>query len=531
MADIALPRAYTGGRTTRRGVKLPDGSDVPQVRLPSDPGVRAPAGAFDGGGAGMVDFGKGLADFGASVARVSEKALDAKRDAQVAVSTARAAADLKGFVTDLETDTDYETYPQRFEERAKAAFEQYGQGMDEKGMASFRTKFEILSLEQAGAVRKIGNKRLVDGATADLDAALDGYAGIAANAVSDQQRADALELGRTAIRGTAEGGIISREEAGKRERGFLGKVDEITARQMIAADPEAAIAAIGNAKLFPDMDEKQRLSLLDTATRRAESIVNDRTRREEKREREAEKGIRKQGDEAAKELDALAVDGGLTREEVDKRKSVLSPTEYRSFLKTLTGGEINDNRSIVADMEPILGTPEAASRLDAAYQRGDLSTGTYRAMREKDRNLLKDDQPTSPYKSARGFLATALDPGQISNEPTIRQPLAIAQARALGDIDAWIRANPSATYEQAQEHAEKLLDRYQNVAFGELRLALPRPYRFTGNKRDVSEQAVTEAAARVQSDLDLGKITKVEAAREFSNLDVWERAVAPKPGK
>lgn len=544
MADIELPYRISGGGGRSRPVATPGAESVPTVRSTADrgvrvPGIRAPdavvpsaprvpSEAFGGSG----DFeaaAKGLSDFGASLARVSEASVTAEREAAVSAATVRATADLKSFVMDLEQDPDFATYPERFKTKATEAFETYSQGLDERSKAKFRANFERLSLEQALNVRSMANKRVVDKATADLDTALDGYANIGAEAASPQERAEAVAQGRAAIQSAAQTGVINAETAGKRERAFLSRLDEVTARKLIAADPFSAAKVLGNSKILPNIDEKARVQLLETANRRVEAIERENTAKADRAERRAEREIRRQGDEAAKELDQLLADGVLTREAVDKKRGVLSPSEYRGFLKAVGPKEIDaDDRDTIARIEPILGTPGADYQIDLAFATDKLKTETYRSLRNKNRELMKDDQPDSPYKTGREFLSVGLDPGQISNDPTVRQPLAIARVRALRDYDNWIAGNPNAVREDIQRKADEVLERYQNVAFGELRLALPRPYGFSGSKRDVTPDTVTEAAGKILQDQAAGKLSPTEAARELQNLDVWERASQPK---
>lgn len=286
----------------------------------------------------------------------------------------------------------------------------------------------------------------------------------------------------------------------------------------------ASVAPAGGSIVdFLRPDKRQQM--LDT-TLRTLSVL------EERDQRRAEKALKDAGDQAEKDLDAMAVDGTLTRDAIERRKSLLSPTAYKSALKALDPkqADVKDDRDAVLRLEPILDSPEAPALIDQSYQVGELSTTTYRSMREKVRTFQKDDQPDSPYRSGRKFLTTALDPGQIGPDPMMRQPLAIAQARALADFDAWSEANPKITRVQAMTKADELMRAWQTVGFSDMRLALPRPRGFTGNKADVTGADVAAARAAVVGALDRGEISNDQAKLELDPLDVWDRVLA-KPVK
>jgi len=532
---IELPARIPNSERSRRGVALPSAADVPTVRLASDPGVKlaspninVPSGAFGGAvGQGLQELGSGIADFGASIAKVSQAAQDARRATAVKSATARATADLKAFVLDLEQDPDYQSYPDKFKARAEAALEAYGADLDDRGKAEFRSNFEAMALGQAYDARRLANKRVVDAATADLDTSLDTFAGVAAGASRPEDHDLAVAQAIGTIDDAAAGGIISAEEAGKRKRTFAGRLDEVEAMQQISADPDRAATMLVDPELFPNLDEKRRQTLLDTATRRSDALATKRRAEAERQDKLAEKRMKEDGDAllktfydsdspSAAQLDAL------------KNHPGVSPAEYKGAVKLLEGGSKEDDTGFLLDVIPRLHTEDISRDLSEGLAAGKLKSDTYRTLMNQNKAALADDRPASPYKSGRDYVSNGLDPGQLGADPFVRAALTAAQTDALVDYDTWAAAHPDATFEQSIEQARAIRSQYQNVAFDQMSLALPRPRGFAGSKRDVTIEHVNAARRDLARRIQSGDLSDTEAAREIESLNTWEGVLARK---
>lgn len=275
---IELPRRSNAPPSRRGAVRLPTAGDVPRVPVQRDPGVRVPAGAFgEQTGAALVDVGQAIGQLGGTLADISQQLAAKKRRAQVASSTAEAGAALQSYSLDLESDPDWETYNDRFEQRSQEIFDQHSQGLDAEGLAQFTERFQRLQLESAYRVKRLGTARAADAGVADLNTALDGYASLAGRAASPEEFDFAFAMAREDIDRAAQDGFIT-EEAGQRAyQRFTEQADSVAARQLILENPAAAVKALSNPDAFPHLDEGQRVSLLGAAQ---QDIEREAARRE-----------------------------------------------------------------------------------------------------------------------------------------------------------------------------------------------------------------------------------------------------------
>ena len=530
--------------------RLPDASalgarPIPEAQRPiislRDPTVEAQAARE--GGAEMARVGAQFSELGGQILasegrrRAELRELEEKtKEAIARINEAKivndASSEINALASDLERDPDWQTASGRFAAGAKKIAEGHAKRFSAAG-----PYFDPLS--QQRFLVNIGKD--VEGKRLGLSEKVFGKASVEAQAVIDQtietaaqdrirtDEAGQLEIDKrvaSTISKMQGAGFLDPKKAGDEFRRYRQR----TAEAQVLADEDAlgpaeVVDRLRDLKQYPALDPAKRLTILDRLDRRA-SAEADRA------ERRADAVLAKQGDDAAKELSAMMADGTLTRAEVDKRKRGLSPSEYRVFLKALEpdADKLTDDPAEVLRLEPMLDRSDAGIELDKAFAGGRLKIETYRSMRERHRSYRADDVPFSPRRAGRDLLTVSLDPGQLGSESMIRQPLAIAQAEALVDFDAWVEASPKATRAEAVEKAREIRERYQNVAFDRMKIAMPKPYGFLGSKEQVTIDAVAGAKQRVLADLDAGRLSREAVAHELQRLDDWERALARAPG-
>lgn len=483
-------------------------------------GRRATADDF-GGGAGLALAGKQLMDFADSLRQREEQAEVSGINADMAKAQADWAVRLDEKLRSAPPGDasfaqgvmdEFDAYMGTYAEAVQTGA---GRGYFERAAAKLRG--HVFTQAMAGQAKLAGAK-----ARLDWDAAVN-QAGAALT--SDPSGFDlALERLELARDYAVQQGlpVASADELLMKGRSELARN---AVQGLIRQNPDAAVADLNAGRWDGYLDGDKKVQLADQATRE----IHHRLALEERAERLAEKRQKQLGDEYAKELDAAWADGVLDRDAIERRRRYLSPAEYRGFLKLLQKpDEGRDDAETISVLQPRLHVDDIGDDLTRAFQAGKLKPETYRTMFNQNRAALKDDAPASPFKAGRGFLAQALDPGQLGGDPAIRQGLAIAQQRALADYDNWAEANPGFDRAAALKKSDELLAQYQTVAFGELRLALPRPRGFTGRKQDIEADAVEAARAEVLRLLDAGRLSRNEAARELEQLEIWERVLAPK---
>ena len=531
--------------------RLPDASALGARPIPEaqrsiislrDPTAEAQAARE--GGAEMARVGAQVSGLGdqllapegrrrAEIRELEEKTKEAVSRINEAKILNEASSEINRLASDLERDPDWQTSSGRFAAGAKKIAEGHA-----KRFAAAGPYFDPLA--QQRFMVNIGKD--VEGKRLGLSEKVFGKASVEAQAVIDQtietaaqDRIRTDDAGRLEVDKRVASTISKMQGAGfldpKKAGDEFRRYRQRTAEAQVLADEDAfgpaeVVDRLRDLKQYPDLDTTKRLTILERLDRRASSEAD-------RMERRAEAQLRKQGDEAARELNAMAADGTLTRSEVDKRRPMLSPSEHKAFLKALEpdADKLTDDPAEVLRLEPMLDRPDVGVELDRAFSRGSLKIETYRSMRERHRSYRADDVPFSPRRAGRDLLTVSLDPGQLGSESMIRQPLAIAQAEALVDFDAWVETSPKATRAEAVEKAREIRDRYQNVAFDRMKIALPRPYGFAGSKEQVTTDAIAGAKQRVLADLDAGRLSQEAVARELQRLDDWERALARAPAK
>lgn len=304
---------------------------------------------------------------------------------------------------------------------------------------------------------------------------------------------------------------------------------------LINRNPAAAIAAI-TGPLAQYLDADRSATLLGQARARMDTLAVQGRLAQERQERLAERRLnmaeRILGDEAF----TRHANGTLTYEWLQQNRGSLNSNDYRALLRSLRGGADFDNPEAVIGLTEQLDTlaPDAFQRAAGqAVRDGTLRTETYRTLIERNRQARRDDQPATAYRQGREFIRDGLDPGVFGDGPQ-QVALRLARSRALTEYDEWARANPQADPATANTQAEAIVRRYQSFNASSMRMSLPLPYGYAGDRTLIDANAIGEARSRIVDARDRGDLTDAAAAREWQYLDSWEatmqaRTPAPRP--
>lgn len=375
-------------------------------------------------------------------------------------------------------------------------------------------------------------KMEADDAAAALDENLDTASRAAAQATNPVERDQHVQGAAAAIKSMSAAGFIDRKAEVNMWQRFKGKIDQVQVEQDIARDPMRAERMLADPRYAPNMDPVQREKAATRAAGLVDRAERARIAQEEKNERRADKMLTEQGKVVSKELWSMwnpdPNKSRLTEAGVERYKSFLPVDEYKALRRAAIGEDkdVKDDRDAVGRLEPMLSQPGAARQVDQAYNAGLLSGPTYRSMRGKAENMEAANAPAKPYVAGRDYLSQALDPGQMGSDPFVRQALSLARVQALADFDTMIEQNPGVGRAEAVTMAQDLHARYQNVAFGQMRIALPRPAGYEGSKADVKLPDVIAARRKVQADIDAKRISPEQAEQTLRQLETWEQIIA-----
>lgn len=480
--------------------------------------------------------------FGQDLRQVSETLYAKEQETKEIVRRQKLSDSRIGAFTELadlqlgfDVSKDPTTAGDRWKAESDRIYQKYEKGLggDPALIGAFKEDFESKRLSGSLDVRSNAVKYITDKSVADLDSKSDTLLSLMSgnkDPVREQQIVDEMTL---LTQDAVEGGVISAEDAGKRRRDFASKGQEARARNDIILSPETALLRLNDPNSYKGMDEVKRTSLTDMATRRVDALRSDRIRLAEKAERDAEKSLKRQGDDTFKNLSGMAANSSLTRDDIEAAKPMLDPSDYRTLLSDLENQDdpekVTDDPSVVANFEFRVDSEDIRQDLLKSLNNKEISLTTFRSLNQKNRELRKPDAtdgPPSPFKSGREFVKTTLNPSQLLDGPAA----AVANsglANALVEYDNWAAAHPEATRAAAQQQASEIVTRYQVINYSNMSMATGLPAGYVGTRNDLTAADIDEAEDRVMADLDAKRLSEAEALQELRKITSW-RAIIEK---
>lgn len=482
-------------------------------------------------GAGFRAIASAAGDMISAQAAFEEKQRNARNAVDLMKANTAATRDINDFADAIEKNGDFRNGTAQFDEGINKRIQERAATIaDPITRERFTSHAMGLAESRRTALRDRLFKLESNDAQATLDETLETTAKAAAQSIDPAERQRLEAQAAKSIKDMRDAGYIEPTVATNLFQKFKGSTARVTAERMLNMDPVRFERFIADPNNLPDLNplDRERLAtragtLIDRAERRAIA-------QEDRNLRRAEHALMLEGRAAAKELWGLhspdPTRNQLTLDAVEARKRELDPGEYKALRRAAQGEAVIDNPESLIRLQPLLDKPGGPAAVDAAMANGELTPTTYLALRNRSVTLNADDKPQSPYKAGRTFIEKALDPGQLGGDPTMRQALAIAQQRAINDYDTWAERNPGVDRPAAIGYATKLQEQYQNVAFEQMKIALPRPAGYQGSKAGVTAEVVTQARAEIARQLEAKQIGQAEASRQFEILESWEVVLA-----
>mgnify|MGYP001607314373 CR=1 FL=1 len=461
--------------------------------------------------------------------------------ARSAFLRAKVAAD-DAFLTDME----YITAPQRYETQLGKELTAAAGAISNK-----RLRQDFLNNSQVELARGVSQQRIrgvkkeQDIGLGALDLTVSGNLDSALRTNDSTTAVGLMDAAANAIHGAVARGWLSEQEGVNRRQKL---VQDFSVGRAEALTPEARVQALQKGAeydkatgqwTFPKIGAWQdmipsaaRTKLLDTAQREVEQNIRFQIALEDRNNRLAEKVLRDQGDELAKEGWTRWKAGTLDMKWLNANRGALSQADHQALIHGLS------------DQDPVRENPETLSRLtrhlatddpgefeteaSLALSSGQIKSSTYSELVSKNRAAAKDDRPASPYRSGRSYVDDTLRP------PTILQGAAqdaasFAHANALSEFDDWAEANPRSTRAQTMDEARAIARRYQIIQFDQMSLGLGLPRFYSGQRALIAPIDLDAAETLTLRELDAGRLSQEQAQNELTKLGQWRSVLSKKP--
>jgi hypothetical protein len=510
-----------------------------QIAPQPDPG--AARGDVAAAGRGAQALTNAADQFGAELAAYSKAAENARRAQQLTAATGTATRALQEAVLQAEQDTDYSTLPDRFGKKLGEIRDTTLKSIEDPVVQGlFSRDWQRLTLPQELAVRRDARKREVDAMGATLDDTLTTLVPMAVQAGTPDQRQAVVDQARIEIARNAELGIISRADAGKRERGFLSQIDEaqVLGRLNVArnaGDPDQADAVMADLTTgkYANLDPTAVERMVRTAQSERDSLRRDLVSRQEKAERDADKAQRER--QAQKEADfILNMDKDPSNpdavREIDLQDALkrqqISPEGYR-MLVTRRQGNLQgvDVPAVEGDLRSRMVRDGVDIHEDVlrARNNGQLSQRTaddlIRQNQEAIASRAKEPWKSADQKRGHEFVTRFLggDQPMVNLSDTQTQRLALAQ-RDYARLVLREGVDPD-------QAARQITARYVD----EIKVSLRSDYFGDADLR--TQAGINSAARRIQQLKNSGLIDPATAAAEADKLKEAARLLQqPAPG-
>lgn len=502
-------------------------------RLPSEadlggaptPRVGGPVGSYQVSGdpttveRATARLGQSVENVGDAIYKIDKELSKARQASQLSDAVGRATGELAELELSFQSDQDFKTAPKRYAERAELVQQKYEALIDDPIVRdAFGVRFRDVANTKRLNVVKNAFAQEADYNVAVLDRNEVIYATNAANAANVAERDVIVDQYRIDLANMRMRNWITDVEAGRRERAFLGKIDQATVtRDMVTNPAETAAKLSLDAEYAKNIPVEQRERLIDQAYRRSG---------EEQRAREAavERERKRIGEEYMKEAVKLQDAGTLTEAFVERIKPFVEWREYQGLRESLRGGAKNDDPGTFAYIEGLVETNPAEARRQAFVQHrnGRITNQTLQSVSSRTRAIERQEGPRSGYERERAHITQVLKPSEFVTDPApgARYALAVREfddyAGAANRTDAELRTK-----------ADEVVKRYSMVDMA----ALARQTGL-GARADPQEQidANLAEARRLMADREAKKISEAEFKRKMRELDrstaAAERALA-----
>lgn len=443
---------------------------------------------------------------------------------------------------ELSSDPDLASRETKFQQFAQAEFGRIHDGMDGTTQKLFSRTANPIADSMSMSIRHTAEKERLDTALVGLRTTNEQLAATAGGAKTADER-DAIKAQiESNLKQAQSTNVLSAAQYETERKAHLVKVDQAWALREIQANPSAAEAKLKDVKYLPDLDPLQRQQLIVQAGNEQLRRANLAYAQEARAEVADRRRMAKAGDEAMKEIIDLNDNNQLTERELEVRRPFLNHTEYQSAKRLLRGGTNIDDMNAVVALEPRLGEMDAKGALTKAFEGRLITRETYSNMIRRNEELLRDDQPASPYKRGREQISEALRPGALLTGPAadIQKQALVNALREYDDFASRVGVQKLRENGQiAVDESRSIIDRHRIVNFDKIGEAIGLPRYVAVPREQVSEADLKGAGAKVLQEFDNGRLSAAERDDQLRKIELWEQILKdrrlaesqPQPGK
>jgi hypothetical protein len=217
------------------------------------------------------------------LARIGAEINEKRRATKLDDLNAKATTELNNFVFSLETDTDYETQIERYDQRVQEIENRVKEetGDDSRLFNLWRREFTVPVTARSFDVRKRAQQGIVGKERAALDDRLYQFSQLPGSG-NPELDSYAISQGLLALDNALKNKFITPEEEASRRQSFLRDAGLASANKAIADNPDAFIVAV-EAGQFGNLSNEDRNDLISKARTAAETLDN-RIRQAEERQ-------------------------------------------------------------------------------------------------------------------------------------------------------------------------------------------------------------------------------------------------------
>lgn len=462
----------------------------------------------------LVDpTGAALSDLAGQVSKIGQDMYNVQREADLQDRIGKATAEIAELELNFDRDQDFRTAPQRFQEQADAIRDKYLDGVSDSAVATaFRKQFQQLSLAKSINVRKDAWAKEKDYNVASLDSNIDTYATAAANSKNPAEAAIVENQARIAIASAQNGGWISAEDAGKRERVFLTKRDSAIVIRDMSLNPGLTATKLSLDPTYAaNVDPVARERYADQAFRRSLELKKST-------DAAAEAERKRRGDELYKEALSRQAKGALTPAYVEEIRAFVEPTEYKSLLDALSGKDRKDDPVAFAEVQDMLyrNPPLAESMAFFLHKNGKLRNETLSSVLSRAREIGRTEGPRTAYERERQYITNAIKPSDFVRDPAGSARYAVV----IREFDDFALSG-TRTDADLRTKADEILKKWTLVDMVDLAKKTGLGGRPTP---ELQLEANTAEAARLMAERESGRIPPQEFNRRMEALDKSSRA-------